>query len=52
MAGCRDVLIEGIRIENNERGPNNDGIDPDCCQNVIIRHSGDQQERDGKKGRT
>ncbi len=37
MAGCRDVLIEGIRIENNERGPNNDGIDPDCCQNVIIR---------------
>jgi len=37
MAGCRDVLIDGIRIENNERGPNNDGIDPDCCQNVIIR---------------
>ena len=37
MAGCRDVLIEGVRIENNERGPNNDGIDPDCCQNVIIR---------------
>lgn len=37
MAGCRDVLIEGIRIENNERGPNNDGIDPDCCRNVIIR---------------
>ena len=37
MAGCRDVLIDGIRIENNERGPNNDGLDPDCCQNVIIR---------------
>ncbi len=37
MAGCRDVLIEGVRIENNERGPNNDGIDPDCCRNVIIR---------------
>lgn len=37
MAGCRNVLIDGIRIENNERGPNNDGIDPDCCQNVIIR---------------
>ncbi|MCR5148235.1 MAG: glycoside hydrolase family 28 protein [Eubacterium sp.] len=37
MAGCRDVLIENIRIENNDRGPNNDGIDPDCCQNVIIR---------------
>ena len=37
MAGCRDVLIDGIRIENNERGPNNDGIDPDSCRNVIIR---------------
>ena len=37
MAGCRNVLIEGIRIENNERGPNNDGIDPDSCQDVIIR---------------
>lgn len=37
MAGCSDVLIENIRIENNDRGPNNDGIDPDCCRNVIIR---------------
>ncbi len=37
MAGCRGVLIDGIRIENNERGPNNDGIDPDCCRDVIIR---------------
>ena len=37
MAGCRDVLIENIRIDNNDRGPNNDGIDPDCCRNVIIR---------------
>ncbi len=37
LAGCRNVLIENIRILNDERGPNNDGIDPDCCQNVIIR---------------
>ncbi len=37
MAGCRDVLIENIRIYNNDRGPNNDGIDPDCCRNVIIK---------------
>ncbi|MCR4617858.1 MAG: glycoside hydrolase family 28 protein [Lachnospiraceae bacterium] len=37
MAGCKNVLIDGIRIYNNECGPNNDGIDPDCCQNVIIR---------------
>ncbi len=38
MAGCRNVLIDGIRIFNNDRGPNNDGIDPDCCQNVIIQN--------------
>ena len=37
MAGCRNVRIEGLRIENNERGPNNDGIDPDSCQDVVIR---------------
>lgn len=37
MAGCRNVLVEGIRILNDDRGPNNDGIDPDGCQNVIIR---------------
>ena len=38
MAGCRNVLVEGIRILNNDRGPNNDGIDPDGCRNVIIRN--------------
>lgn len=37
MAGCRNVLVDGIRIRNNDRGPNNDGIDPDSCQHVIIR---------------
>lgn len=37
LAGCQDVLIENIRILNNERGANNDGIDPDCCKNVVIR---------------
>jgi polygalacturonase len=37
MAGCRDVLIQGVRILNNERAANNDGIDPDSCQNVVIR---------------
>lgn len=37
MAGCRNVRIENIVIENNKRGPNTDGIDPDCCHNVIIR---------------
>ena len=36
MIGCRDVLIEGIRILNNMRMANCDGIDPDHCQNVRI----------------
>lgn len=36
MVGCRDVLIEGIRILNNLRMANCDGIDPDHCQNVRI----------------
>lgn len=36
MVGCRDVLIDGIRILNNLRMANCDGIDPDHCQNVRI----------------
>lgn len=37
MAGCRDVLIDGICIRNDLRMMNSDGIDPDHCKNVIIR---------------
>ena len=36
MAGCRHVRIKDIRILNHIRGANNDGIDPDCCRDVII----------------
>ena len=36
MAGCRNVIVDGIRILSNDRGPNNDGIDPDGCKNVTI----------------
>jgi len=36
MIGCKDVLIEGIRILNNLRLANCDGIDPDHCSNVRI----------------
>ena len=36
MIGCRDVLIDGIRILNNLRMANCDGIDPDHCQDVRI----------------
>lgn len=36
MVGCQDVLIDGIRILNNLRMVNCDGIDPDHCRNVRI----------------
>ena len=36
MIGCQDVLIDGIRILNNLKMANCDGIDPDHCQNVRI----------------
>lgn len=36
MVGCDDVLIDGIRILNNLRLANCDGIDPDHCKNVRI----------------
>lgn len=36
MVGCQDVLIDGIRILNNTRMVNCDGIDPDHCRNVRI----------------
>ena len=36
MSGCRDVLVDGIRILNDLKVPNCDGIDPDHCQDVRI----------------
>lgn len=36
MVGCEDVLVEGIRILNNMKLANCDGIDPDHCRNVRI----------------
>ena len=30
------MRIDGIKILNDDRGANNDGIDPDCCRNVVI----------------
>lgn len=34
--GCEDVLIDGIRLLNDLKTPNCDGIDPDHCKNVRI----------------
>ncbi|MFW5840852.1 MAG: glycoside hydrolase family 28 protein, partial [Planctomycetota bacterium] len=36
LSECEDVLISGIRILNDTRLPNCDGIDPDHCRNVRI----------------
>lgn len=36
MAGCQHVLVNRVRILNDQRGANNDGIDPDTCKDVII----------------
>lgn len=33
---CREVVITGVKIRNDWKSPNGDGIDPDCCSNVII----------------
>ena len=33
---CRNVTVRGIKI--NSHGPNNDGCDPDSCQDVLIEH--------------
>ena len=35
-AGCRDVIIDNIKILNSLDWANSDGIDPDHCQNVRI----------------
>lgn len=38
LVGCEDVLIDGLKIYNNLRLANCDGIDPDHCKNVLIRN--------------
>lgn len=36
LSGCEDVVIHAIRIDNDLKLPNNDGIDLDSCRNVRI----------------
>ncbi|MDD5348723.1 MAG: glycosyl hydrolase family 28 protein [Chthoniobacteraceae bacterium] len=36
LVGCEDVLIQGIRMYNDLKLPNSDGIDIDRCRNVHI----------------
>ena len=36
FSGCRDVVIDALRIFNDLKLPNNDAIDLDHCQNVRV----------------
>jgi hypothetical protein len=36
LVGCEDVVVHGLRILNDLKVPNCDGIDPDHCRNVHI----------------
>ena len=40
MAGCEKRVneVEFRFLMKYDGGPNNDGINPDCCQNVIIQN--------------
>jgi len=38
LVGCEDVLVDALTIRNELDVPNCDGIDPDHCRNVEIRH--------------
>jgi hypothetical protein len=38
LLGCKKVLVDGIKVRNYLDVPNCDGVDPDHCQDVIIRN--------------
>jgi hypothetical protein len=38
LLGCKNVLVDGIKIRNRLDVPNCDGVDPDHCQDVIIQN--------------
>ena len=38
LLGCKNVLVDHVTVRNRLDVPNCDGIDPDHCQDVEIRH--------------
>lgn len=36
LHGCEDVIIRGLRILNDQRTANGDGLDIDCCRRVTV----------------
>jgi polygalacturonase len=47
LAGCRDVAVERVTIDNPAWGPNTDGIDLDGTSDVVIRDCVIQTADDG-----
>lgn len=33
---CENVIVRGVHVDTD--GPNNDGLDPDSCRNVLVEH--------------
>ena len=38
MLGCKNVLVDNVTVNNRLDVPNDDGIDPDHCQDVEIKN--------------
>ncbi len=38
MLGCKHVIVDNVTVDNRLDVPNDDGIDPDHCQDVEIRN--------------
>ncbi len=38
MLGCKNALVDNVTVNNRLDVPNDDGIDPDHCRNVEIKH--------------
>ncbi len=36
LHGCEDVFVRGLRILNDQRTANGDGLDLDCCRRVTV----------------
>lgn len=36
LHGCEEVIVSGVRISGHPLVINNDGIDIDCCRNVVV----------------
>ncbi|WP_064710043.1 glycoside hydrolase family 28 protein [Rhizobium bangladeshense] len=47
FAGCENLIVKGVSVDNNRRMPNTDGIVIDGCRNVTIEGSSFRTADDG-----